>query len=131
MSSVTYTAKRRLMSGHVVATQYSIDFEAEVLSPDYPQNVGHIEALDSSRDTLLWSVSEVWSVVVEEIHHSAMPIWLEFLHSVVGGEQFVFDPYGTAAVPVSPMTVELNDKFSTPRHGQSYKFMPTFSVRVL
>lgn len=131
MPSVTYTAKRRLMAGHVAATQYSIDFEAEVLSPDYPQSIEHVEALDGSRDTLLWSVAEVWSVVADEVHNDSMPIWLEFLHSVVGGESFTFDPYGTVAVPVSPMTVELQDKFSTPRNGQTYKFNPSFTARVI
>lgn len=131
MPSVTYTAKRRVISGHTAGVSYSVDFDADVLQPNFPQKVDHVEALDGSRDTLLWNVRETWSVTVTAIAAAQLNAWLEFLQSVVGGESFTFDPYGTAAAPVSPLTVELEGEFSTPRHGETMYFNPAFSVRVL
>ena len=116
---------------HGYGQSYSIEFNADVLQPSYPARKNRVEALDGSADTFLFWNAKAWSVTASVIHNNDLPLWEEFLASVIGGESFTFDPNGTIAVPDAPVTVELDGDYSIPRNGESFDFNPTFKVRVM
>jgi len=66
------------------------------------------------------------------ISESQIAQWREFLASVEGGEAFIFDAYGTLAVPDDPVSVMLaSDEYTETRVGDSASYQLTFNVMLL
>lgn len=127
MAYVTYTAKRSLISGHTVDTSYTIDFDPAVAEKSRKRQVEQQTSLGGTRDTLLHRIEYSYECGTDAVHHDSVAAWEEFLDSVAGGESFVLDMYGTSAVPVSPVTVTLDDDPSITRNSGTQYFNIRFT----
>lgn len=125
--SVTVTGYKRGYN-----QQYSIDFAPRALDRSAKIERKRSTALGGASETLFTRNDIFWNVDYGKINAAAMPQWREFLASVAGGESFMFDPYGSIAVPNAPVSVEWdNDSYSEERVGSSGLFAISFRVRVL
>ncbi len=110
MPVFTYTAKRRIATGHSSGTQYSMEKAAGPLTPEDRIIKNSWRALGGNEETLLDRIETVWNLTTDWIREAELEFWQEFTASVAAGEQFTFDPYGTIAVPDAPLTVALENK---------------------
>lgn len=129
---ITYTARRKLVSGHTAATSYDIAVVAADLLPDLDIERNETESLSGKVESNLSRLKDMWRVETDYIEiGDDLDEFTEFLASVANGETFTFDPdsddVGTA---VSPTTVMLSGRSQWrkrrvgPRH-----FTFTFDVR--
>jgi hypothetical protein len=135
---ITYTAKRKIASGHTAGNSYTLDMlttEAQrTLVPRRKTN----EALDSSEENVLLNIKSLWSVTTDQYKRSgsaptARDLLEEFFASVMAGELFVFDPYRlpSGGADVLPMNCTLVDGpfDSTPIDGGVAVYTTSFTVR--
>jgi hypothetical protein len=110
MPSVTYTAKRGLISGHTVDASYSLDLSLALNAEEYNPVTHHNVSIGGSR--------QVW-FEREEVNFNCRTIplsgadrdaFLEFIRSVGDGQTFTYDPYGTIASPDNPQSAKLIGK---------------------
>ena len=102
MSAFNYTARRNLITGHTAGLAYDVESEMQVLAPASKENAKTHVSLDGSSETLLHRVEDTWqltTVPLSDLADSDFEKFKEFLTSVMGGEQFTFDAYGTVASP--------------------------------
>lgn len=133
MAGITYTAKSRapLVSGHTAETAYSIDIKLRewLISGDM-QKTQHV-TLSGDVETVLRRSADVYTVSL---------IWdndddddmREFLYSVAAGETFTLDPFGTVAVPDSPVTLVMMGQgwqITRMSHGETPWRSTTFTCR--
>lgn len=126
MAYVTYTAARSLIAGHSVGTSYTINFDPAVAEKSRKRQAEQQTSLGGTRDTLLHRIEYRYECGTDAVHSSSVAELEEFLDSVSGGETFVLDMYGTSAVPVSPVTVTLDDDPSITRNNGSQYFNVRF-----
>jgi len=133
MASVTYTAKRNIASGHVLNTEYDLDFTASQLNRMNDTKRIQRMSLNGTTETLRYTGLEYYQVTANEIHIDNIPYFREFLESVDGGETFVFDPYGTAASPDNPISqcILESNSYTEARINTSSYFNISFRIRVL
>lgn len=86
---------------------YSIDLATTVRNRSVTSRKNFSESLNGTREVLFHNSIEQWSVTLAPLPIASMPQIREFIESVLGGESFTFDPYGTVAVPDDPFTAEL------------------------
>jgi len=131
MTSVVYTAKREIISGHSVGTDYGIDFDdpqqldrSASITKDVHTSIG------GDDETILHRHTFTWDFTTGFIASSSMPALREFIHSCEAGEIFVWDPYGTVAVPDDPINATLDMKgYKEIRVGQSSYFYVQLKVK--
>lgn len=85
-------------------------------------------------ETLFYHQQVVYRIRTGAIAEANIPQWHEFFGSVMSGEIFIFDRYGTAASPVEPKQAILeSDDISDERDGPLYpgRYRFSFDVRIL
>lgn len=134
MASVTYTAVDRgeLVGGHTAGLNYGITFDAVEISPSRQNEKQSAVALDGTTVTTFYRQEKRYSVVTEAMTRggSAYNNFMEFLTSVVAGESFDFDAYGTIASPDNVEECILEGDFQESRLTLSY-YRFSFTVRVI
>lgn len=109
MSSIFYTAKRSIKSGHTIDTDYSFDRGMSVLQRKPTADRITRKSRSGLRGHWLNNIDEIWDFTTTyiQIGSSEHLDMIEFLDSCLGGETFSIDPYGTIAVPVSEFDAQL------------------------
>ena len=109
MSAVTYFAKRGLIGGHTLDTEYGLDLNT--VSLDKRRDVGREtqKSLSDVAETLWFFGKDEWSVRVIVDGATPLAALEEFLKSTEGGESFVFSPYGTVATPGATLNGRRDD----------------------
>lgn len=132
MSYVTYTAKRELSAsnGHVLNESYTLSFSATKTRTFSRQAEEHI-ADDGTTYTVLDRIDKKWTVVTRPVNAQEAEVYREFLHSVYGGETFIFDPFGTEAYPDSPLNCKLEGDWSEISIGYGRHYRYQFTARVI
>lgn len=117
---------------------YDLEFYTERLdrsvqvsrSTKQPMGGGAPEVLLRRRDAFI-DVSVI-GPLGEPLTEEQIPQWREFLASVEGGEPFVFDRYGTVAVPVELLTVMLaSESYAEERVASRRLYKLAFQVKVV
>ena len=130
MSYVTYTALRRLKSGHSASTAYSIEFDSEALTPGI-NGVSEInKSLGGSKESIFKRFEETWNVTSTFQNESTFNDWMEFFASTAGGEAFTFDAYGTVASPDNAQTATRTGDPSFSRVGVQQYYKISFNLEV-
>lgn len=128
---VTYTASREIMSGHSSGTQY--DFIFSFISSDAKANPikDSSIALDGSTVTTYWRTDNIWNITTKAYQRGTSDYnqMIEFLNSVIGGETFTLDEYGTVPSPDTPITCILEGGFDRSRLEFTTYFTFSFSIR--
>ncbi len=131
MTSVTYTAKRKISSGHLIDNSYDLDLPLSKITKKPKSNKKEHFSLAGNSQTLFHNVIDYINLVTSDIDEVDAPKYREFLYSVVGGELFFFDERGTAAAPDDPVQVKIEGSFSENLVGQTLNYKYNFRVRVL
>ena len=128
MADFTYTATRSLKSGHTIDTDYTITSELMRLDGEMPnpEKVVH-RTLGGAEVTVLFYIDTKLEVTTDYINSDGTGTpdtadYLEFLHSVAGGEQFEFDN-GT------PVNVVMEGNPTRTRTGTKFNY--SFTMRVV
>jgi hypothetical protein len=136
MSVLTYYAKRNLISGHVVDTQYSIEFDVRALDRRnmydrrVHQSLGGATQTVFNREDVLWRLTTI--SLPRTGGEGTAEQFDEFASSVCAGETFTFDPYGTIAVPDSLESCMLrSNNISRVRLGALERYRYTFEFLVI
>ena len=119
---------------HLPGTSYSIDFKAETVDRKARFRGSKQQPLGGgAAEVLLNRIERVIDVTTEILSESAqVPQFVEFLHSVAGGEVFTFDRYGTIAVPVDPRPVQLeSEEYAEQRSMNTLQQRIPFAVRLI
>lgn len=132
MAAVTYTAKRRIISGHTANTQYDLDIElAEIIAGDNASASNHV-ALNGNTETVFNRLDTVYQCTTTAFNNSGRDEMREFLGSAADGHYLTFDAYGTVASPDDPQTAVLVSKNHQPtRLGSLDQWVFNFTIRVI
>lgn len=131
MAAITYTARRSLVPGHVEGEEYSLEVAMSAIDPTTDAERDDHVALDGTTESLLTRIDKLWRFRTIPLEEPVAAQMREFLDSVLGGEAFVIDPYGTIADPIQPLTVKLASKrYGDDRHGTVFLYRFSFDVRV-
>lgn len=101
MAFVRYTAKRTLATGHVVDTDYEIEFGIRKSYRSRAPDLTVQKSLSGDRESLYYGADEIYDVETQLIAEADLEFWREFADSVEGGAEFQYDSDGTVAVPVN------------------------------
>lgn len=131
LSTVTYTATRNVISGHVLGSEYSIEFSCSVKDYAVDEDSDTIEPYGNGMPvTALFSLKDVWRLEAYGILEADLPLWKEFITSVIGSEPFTFDAKGSIASPDNPITAVLVSQGFKPRRIDPVEtYSIPFSVR--
>lgn len=118
---------------HSAGKSYNIEFTPRALNPTFPEiSSSRTEALDKTAVTRLFALSKFWDVTTGRILETDIPAWEEFLASAAAGEYFTFDPKGTIAAPVAPVTCELvSVSHPQTRLGTTNRYTISMKFRVI
>lgn len=130
---VTYTARRRLISGHSAGIDYSLTFDAQQYDTELVPKVAQSIAIDGTTQTDFKRLDEVYDIDTDLFASSLVDDWLEFLASVAGGETFTFDATSSnPAAPGTPLSVIIEGTRSIkPKRVSNAWWQVSFKVRVL
>ena len=129
MATFQYTAKRGLISGHVVDTVYTIEIDLSAHTPsdkiDSSQQFSY-----SSSETILHSINTHHRITTDLMTNIQMLEFREFLLSASSGESISFDLLGTIAAPNNVLTGILVAKkdYRPTRVGNMY-YTYSFEIR--
>lgn len=135
MTAVTYTAKRSITSGHVEDTEYTIDLRCNDIVPGKDVGKSESRAMDGSTETVAWRNLQTWNIVTAAVVGDEHDLVLEFLESVLFGETFTFDEFGSASSADNPITVVIDGVYRRQRAvrqgggGQDDYFRFNFQIR--
>ena len=97
MATITYTAKRSLISGHTAGEEYTIDLPLEDWTPESEPETNSVTSLGGKKFESLHRVEKSWSVGSAPMDDSVLIETLdEFFDSVAAGEVFDIQPFLTA-----------------------------------
>lgn len=133
MSTITYTAKDRglIYGGRVAGTTYVFDAPFKSYDEDMKRKTSGATSLSGVSETILHRVEYSASIETIPLNDTAInDQMVEFLRSVAGGESFLIDIDGTAALPDSPVSATLEGDPSRQRAGRSETFIYTFKVKL-
>lgn len=133
MASITYTAKRKLASGHSANSVYAFDIGLAAQDYSTKQNRTRHKSIGGQSETWLQSIDEFYDVKAEplDISDARLAYMREFLASVADGSEFTIDFDGTVAAPVSPISFELDsDGYKESRSSVRY-LSHSFKVRAV
>lgn len=107
--SVTYTAKRRVASGHSASTSYTMDIATARCTEEWQDNKREIPTKSDEMEVLYYNTETYWNYVSRQITIADLTTdyWYEFLASVAGGEVFQFDRHGSTASPNNPVNMKI------------------------
>lgn len=111
MSSIQYTTTSRaeLVSGHSVGVLYGFDIKLNQYTPMRSAPKSQHVSLNGKVETVLRGLVKYYSITLGPYPNSLHDDIVEFVESVAGGEIFAFDPYGSIAVPDSPISLIMTD----------------------
>ena len=129
---ITYTALSRIISGHVSGSIYQIEIGTKQADPDGETYLTEHVSLNGTREVVKQDrEDDNWTVATKRITTADLLELREFFYSVVGGETFTLDLYGTIAVPDDVQTmVMLSKKYAPKRIKTSDYFNFSFKARV-
>jgi len=133
MTAVTYTAKRSLAVGHVVDQSYTMRIRFASLEPNPNVRKSERSALSGKTESLLFHRKRQWRATTAILMAGELELAREFLDSVINGETFQFDEFGTE-VPDLPITAVLPGVYREQRallqgdggQADGFRFMFTF-----
>lgn len=129
MPVITYTAERRLASGHSASTQYQIELDFQQIDPADKKTGFEQESLDLSSSAYLYAITGEWIFTTDWLAWSTdLDDWQEFLASVANRETFAIDFTGTIASPGTDVNMILLPGWSYRRQGGLY-FAVNFRTR--
>jgi hypothetical protein len=138
MTSVVYVARRSIIPGHSINTEYRIDLACLDVVPARTPNVTVNQAIGGRRETLRFFADNFFDVSLAALSGTPLLQVEEFLRSVEAGEVFTFDEYGSVNVPSNPVNAEIEGGgYSKTRNtskgqgGANDSFNISFKVRVL
>ena len=105
MTAITYTATRNISSGHSASTEYQLECEMVQLDPSIQAQKQRNQSQGGNAEVILHRIDTGYSFKSSYIEDTDKAVWDEFLHSVAGGESFVFDAFGTIASADNEETV--------------------------
>lgn len=123
MASITYTAKRKIMAGHTAGFSYSMDVGMTGADWSYDTNRYDNKSLGGVRQSYLAAIEETYDLTLLPVmERSAEHLQIrEFIASVIGGESFTFDRFGTVADPDDPVEYLMDNKtVKEKRDGVNY-----------
>lgn len=130
MTAVTYTAKRKLISGHTAGTAYSLNLSLSQCDPMADPKGNLQVTMNGEAWGQLDYIEESYKCRLNLLNSSTeWPAVQEFLFSCMGFEVFSFDRTGSVAVPVQPVNCILVGKPSMSERA-GYVTV-SFEVRVL
>lgn len=120
MATITYTAKRNLKSGHSIDNDYEIDIALMQLDDEMPRAQASISrSIGGNQVTVLNRIDEHLQVMTDYIESDGTGTpdtddFLEFFHSVAGGESFTFNNGSDQTVVMvgNPTRVRTGVKFN-------------------
>ena len=96
MATITYTAKRSLISGHTAGEEYTIDLPLEDWTPESEPETNSVTSLGGKKFESLHRIEKSWSAGSTPIDDSALIETVdEFFDSVAAGEVFDIKPFST------------------------------------
>lgn len=104
MSAIQYTAIDRgdLVSGHTENTVYTFDVPLKSFNRSIKRKQNTATSLSGRRLTTLHHIKNTYKLQTAPVNDSAVLASMrEFMTSVMAGEQFSIDVYGSVAVPNS------------------------------
>lgn len=134
MASVAYTAVNRgnLVGGHSAGGSYTLDFRAADIGRVRDANKSEQYSLDGTAVTTIYDDWKTYQVTTSIFTRASSSYnnFVEFLTSVLGGEEFDFDAYGTIASPDNVEACILVGNYQEQRVDASlYRF--SFTIRVV
>lgn len=130
MPSLTYTATRKIISGHVEDDPYTLDFDAQDVNPSDSTLKTTSISLGGLQETTLTRIEDYWQITTVPL--TEYDAWQEFLYSVAAGEYFDFDPYYKSTdMEYDPVEVFLVAKSPPQRLGKTDYWIFSFSVRLV
>lgn len=122
MSAITYTAKDRgdLIAGHSEETEYSFDLYLQEYQVSNRVKGNTTTSLSGVMYSNFHHIERTASVVTSPTASSTVLNNIrEFLTSVVAGEQFTLDVYGTTLVSDNPLNFKLMGDYSESLNPQT------------
>lgn len=111
MATVQYVARRSLAPGHIIGTSYLLPLC--IVQGGLRRSPRHLkrkqETLSGATEHLYYGTVIFWDVRLEPIRIDEAAIVREFLDSTADGQVFTFDPYGSLASAVLPLSVKRED----------------------
>lgn len=135
MTSVSYTARRSLTTGHIAGSTYSIRLRCRDIEPGKEVRKSEQQALSGRTETLLWHNKSTRQITTAAVRGGERDVTREFLESVLGGETFQFDEFGAEGQPENPISVTLVGTYREQRTvrqgngGREDYFRFTFTIR--
>jgi len=132
MSSFSYTALRDIMSGHTEGFSYSFDVALTKADRSGDPTRYQSRSLGGVSETYLSMVDTGYKLTTKFfVENSSEHLQMrEFLSSIIGGESFNFDRFGSVVVPDDPVECEIvNDKLTEHRKGTENYIGYTFEIR--
>lgn len=130
-----YTAIDRgyLVSGHTVDDAYEIVIFGDPIDPSYESVGNQNESIDGTVEREHWNLRTEWRVQTDLIQTgSELDSFMEFITSVIAGEEFTFDPESDeVGVDVAPVTCQMKTRRFSRRRANGSNFTFTFDVRVV
>jgi len=94
---------------HGQGAQYQLETASQmIMDTEVPIGPRPKRALNGTPETIIHRIDTLWDIQTGIIMPEDVKYWDEFKRSVLGGETFTLDPYGTIAVPVDPVSVVLD-----------------------
>jgi hypothetical protein len=118
MGYIVYTPYRSTVGGSTGKLHPAI----QQFATKHTDNVVATPSLDESNvETTYLGRAKFHDVLTDPRDLSEWPYWEEFWHSVIGGQNFTLDAYGTEGSPNNPLTVKLvpntwKEQSPGPRH---------------
>jgi len=106
MPSIEYIAIRRVHADHTLNDTISRDISAYSILPSWDVQKDEAIALNGDQETNYHNDDDLIVFTSRLIARTNLTsdYWYEFLASIIGGESFTFDPYGTIASPDDAQT---------------------------
>lgn len=111
---------------------YNLETGSQIVTMPNDEGINRVAvSLSGKRETIFYRREVVYNVRTGVIEGANLAQWREFFASVMGGEVFTFDAYGTIAVPDDPVQAYLNGTgFQIARIENFEQYFITFSVIV-
>lgn len=134
MSAIIYDAVDRgdLISGHTEGTEYSFDYLLRTFNRSTKRRQNTVVSLSGRRVTTLHHIKSSYTVeTVPENDATSLANMREFLTSVVAGEEFTIDVFGSVATPDNPRSFVLTGDFSETLVDPTGFYTFSFSVEAV
>lgn len=128
MAVATFTARRRIATGHLYGQQYSVVFKMQKLDPSSKARMEETRSMSGASEGVVHGVDQEWTIVTDYLAPPTSDYVREFLNSVVGAYTFTFDADAQSLdasgnpVAVSPVQCELADDTFTDQRAKKKGF---------